>query len=273
MISGREHYFYRSIDKVIESILEAKQHGYETMHTCFDPEPRQQKYFVRLWRELRRRGIQTEWFFECNALPSREMIDEFAQTFPNRESVIAVSPETGSEHVRKANRGFYFSNEELMDTLAYIDGKGISMEVFFTYGVPPETEDDVRETIRLRNEIGRRFKHVMGMRALSIEIEPGAPWQMDPERYGVVTSLRTFRDFYDAHSDAGQGTYTRLGYHLPNFFNDGKVDEAEFARRLQEIKCRDLCFIHPNTRRYGKPWQGRLLCNVAYWTRRLRGRR
>jgi radical SAM superfamily enzyme YgiQ (UPF0313 family) len=272
-ISGRRGYFYRSIDAVIDSIVEARSFGYETMHTCFDPEPRQQKYYARLWREIRRRGIKTDWWFEANALPSREMIDEFAATFPSPHSLIAVSPETGSERVRRLNRGFFFSNDELLDTLGYIDGKGIRMEVFFTYGIAFETEDDLQETIRLRNEIARRFNNVQGMRALSIEIEPGAPWQVDPDRFGIETPLRTFRDFYEAHSDTDEGTYTRLGYHSPDFFRDGPVDEATFSRRLQAMKCKHFCFIHPDTRRYAKPWQGRLLCNIAYYMRRIRGLR
>jgi len=270
LISGRRHYFYRDIDKVIESIVEAQRYGYETMHTCYDPEPRHQKYYVRLWREIRRRGIRTEWFFECNALPSREMIDEFALTFPSPKSVIAISPETGSERVRRANRGFYFSNDELMSTLDYINRKGISMEVFFTYGIPFETEAELRETIRLRGEIARRFKHVKGMRALSIELEPGSPWQMEPERFGIRTSLRTFRDFYEVHKNSSEGTYTRLGYYIPNFFSDGPVDERTFAERLQAIKCKHLCFIHPNARRYSRPWQGRLLCRVSSLAHKLR---
>lgn len=269
-LSGRNGYFYRSIDKVIESVLEAKEYGYETMHTAFDPEPRRQKYFIRLWQEIRKRGIEVEWFFEGNGLPSREMVDEFAKTFPSPKSVIAVSPETGSERVRKMNRGFFFSNEDLLDTLAYIDSKGISMEVFFTYGIPFEKEADLHETIRLRDEIGRRFKHVTGMRALSIEIEPGAPWQLDPEKYGIQTNLRTFRDFYEAHSDASEGTYTRLGYHIPDFFEDGPVDEKTFAERIQAIKCKHFCFIHPNPRSYGRPWQGRMLCRVASLVNKLR---
>ena len=268
-ISGRRSYFYRSIDKVIESIVEAKRYGHETMHTCFDPEPRQQKYYARLWREIRKRGIQVEWFFEGNALPSREMIDEFALTFPSPRSVIAISPETGSERIRFANRGFYFSNAELLSTLEYIDRKGISMEVFFTYGIPRETEADIQETIRLRAEIARRFKHVMGMRALAIELEPGAPWQINPERFGIRTSLRSFRDFYNAHSETCEGTYTRLGYYIPNYFAHGEVDEKSFAKRLQAIKCKHLCFIHPNARRYSKPWQGRMFCRTLALARKL----
>ncbi len=272
-ISGRRSYFYRSIDAVIETILEAQRYGYETMHTCYDPEPRLQKYYVRLWREIRRRGIRTEWFFECNALPSREMIDEFALTFPSPKSVIALSPETGSERVRRANRGFYFSNQELLDTIAYIDRKGISMEVFFTYGIPFETEADLQATIQLRGEIARRFKHVTGMRALSIELEPGAPWQMEPEKYGVRTNLRTFRDYYLAHSNPNEGTYSRFGYYIPGYFGDSKVDEKTFAERLQAIKCQHFCFIHPSARRYWKPWKARMLCRISSLAARMRRRK
>ena len=32
---------------------------------------------------------------------------------------------------------------------------------------------------------------------------------------------------------------------------------------MQRIKCREFCFIHPNPKKYGKPWQGRLMCAIA----------
>ena len=234
-INGRARPIFRDQDTVIEDIREAVSYGYETMHTCFDPQPRKD-YYIELFRKLRRAGIKCEWFFECFALPTREFVDAFAETFPGDRSVISINPETGSEAIRKANKGPYYSNAELMEMLEYIDNKGVNMEIFFTYGIPFETAPDLQESVKLRTEIASRFKSVQGMRTMSIEMEPMAPWGRDPEKYGVVSHFKRFKDYHNHHADRGTGCYHTLGYHIPGYFPGAPDTAEEFQKRLQELE-------------------------------------
>lgn len=265
-VSGRTGFVYRSHDSVLTTIREGLAVGYETMHTASDPEPTTQEYFSELWRRIRHEGIRTNWMFECNGLPADAFLDEFRKTFPGPDSIVALSPECGNEALRLRNKGPGFTTQAFLDKMDRIDRMGISTEIFFSYGLPGENEDLLQDTLKLRRLIMKRYKHVRGLRTLSIEMEPGAPWQMDPERYGIVTDRRTFRDFYNAHAEGQASTYDTFGYYIPDYFHRPLSTEnpyADFAQRMQAIKCRELCFLHPNPKKYGKPWQGRLMCAVA----------
>jgi len=168
--------------------------------------------------------------------------------------------------LRLRHKGPAFSTAAFHDKMAQIDRLGISTEIFFSYGLPGENEELLQDTISMRKDIMKRYKHVRGLRTLSIEMEPGSPWQIEPERYGIVTDRRTFQDFYQAHSDGINSTYNTFGYYIPDYFKktlDQTRPYQDFADRLQKIKCRELCFLHPNPKKFGKPWQGRLLCTVA----------
>jgi radical SAM superfamily enzyme YgiQ (UPF0313 family) len=265
-ISGRTGFFYRSHDSVIQTVREGLAAGYQTMHTATDPEPATQDYFIELWRRIRREGIETDWMFECNGLPSDTFIDEFHRTFPGPDSIIALSPESGNEGLRMRNKGPAFTTAALLKKMDRIDRAGISTEIFFTYGIPGENEALLEDTISLRRVLMKRYRHIRGLRTLAIEIEPGAPWQLDPGRHGIVTNRRDFRDFYNAHADHDGGTYTSFGYYIPDYFErplDLQRPYQDFAQRMQAIKCRKLCFIHPNPKKYGRPWQGRLFCGLT----------
>lgn len=265
-ISKRVGFVYRSHDSVIQTIREGMAAGYQTMHTATDPEPETQEYFIELWQRIRKEGIETNWMFECNGLPSDTFVEEFHKTFPGPDSIIALSPECGNEKLRLRHKGPGFTTKAFYEKMDKIDGMGISTEIFFSYGLPGENEELLKDTLTMRREIMKRYKNVRGLRTLSIEMEPGAPWQVNPDKYGIVTDRRTFKDFYDTHSEGINSTYNTFGYYIPDYFKkplDPAHPYEDFADRMQKIKCKKLCFLHPNPKKFGKPWQGRLLCTVA----------
>jgi radical SAM superfamily enzyme YgiQ (UPF0313 family) len=263
-ITRRNKPIYRSIDKILESIQEALSYGYETMYVVFDPYPDNQEFFIELFDKIRENNIQCEMVFECHGLPTKPFMDAFHATFPHEESFLCISPETGSERLRRMHKHRFYTNEQLLECLRYLQELGVNSEVFFTYGIPRETLDELQQTIKLKRFIKRKFKRVRCIRVLCIEMEPGSPWHMDPEKYGIVHDRPHFRDFYRAHSSKYNQTYSSLGYFIPNYFpdNNGVQDIADFEQALQRIKCRHFCFLSPNARRSGPAWTGRLFCNV-----------
>jgi len=266
-ISCRKKVVWRPYDGVIADIKQALEYGYQGMYTVFDPTPEDQNYFVGLFRRIREEGLTKKlgWMHEATGVTSKEFVDEFAETFSEEFRVIALSPETGNEQVRKRNKGHFSSNTEFLGMLEYISSRKVNVEVFFTYGIPGENEEFIKDTYKMRNEIVKKYGRRNCLRALSIELEPGAPWQIEPEKYSIVTSRRTFADFLKVHSRSTTGTYTELGYYIPDYFKnplDPKDPEADFAKRLQEIKCRNFCFIHPDGRKTSSPFWGRMLCRT-----------
>jgi len=173
------------------------------------------------------------------------------------------------------NKGPGFTDQAMFAKLQQMQDLGVSMEVFFTYGVPWEKERDLNTTLDLRRRILKEFSLVRGLRALSIEMEPGAPWFESPDRFGVISQRSSFDDFYRAHSDGEEGTYTDLGYAISDFFDeplDADEPHRDFQRRLQEIKGRDLRFLHFNPKKVGSPRMGRFVCRAGQLMRLARGR-
>ncbi len=264
-ITGRKEVTFRGVESVLQSIREALSYGYETFHICFDPYPRKPHYFLDLFSRIREEKIRMECFFESFGLPTADFIQSFKKTFPGPKSLIALSPEVGSEKIRKIHKGYSYSNQALMETLEQLKANHVFCDLFFTLGVPFEKEADLQETIWLENIIRERYSNVKGIRTFTIEMEPGSPWHLDPEEYGVKTSLDHFTDFYHYHS-GGNNSFSSLGYWIPDYF-DGEGDEEGFQEALQRMKCRHFCFIHPEARKSSTPFWGRKLCDVSdlFW--------
>lgn len=264
IIAGRRGVIFRGVDRVMESIKEAVHYGYETMHVCFDPYPNRPDYYLELFARIRKERIPVDFFFESFGLPTTSFIDAFAETFGPR-SLIAISPECGSEEVRRRNKGYFYTNQQLWECLEYTRKRGVNVDLFFAIGLPFEDEKGVEETARLIGRIRKEFPNVQGIRTFTIEMEPAAPWFLQPEHFGVKTDIRTFADLYSYHHSGGEG-FGACGYHIPGYFRALVEDEAaQFQRRLQRIKCRRFCFIHPNARKTSTPFWGRLLCKASFF--------
>jgi radical SAM superfamily enzyme YgiQ (UPF0313 family) len=163
--------------------------------------------------------------------------------------------------VRKIHKGNSYTNRELVDCLDQLREHQVFCDLFFTLGVPFEKEEDLHQTIRLQREIRSQYPNVRGIRTFSIEMEPGSPWHLDPEEFGVKTTLRNFMDFYHYHSGE-ESAFSSLGYWIPDYFQ-GIRGEKDFERTLQKVRCRYFCFIHPDARRSSSPFWGRRLCDLS----------
>jgi radical SAM superfamily enzyme YgiQ (UPF0313 family) len=265
MITGRKEVTLRGVGEVLQTIREALSYGYETFHICFDPYPKKPDYFLDLFSRIREEKIRMECFFESFGLPTPGFIKAFKETFPGEKSLIALSPDVGSERVRRIHKGHPYSNQALMECLDQLEKHQVFCDVFFTIGIPFEKEENLQQTAQLQKRIRNRYSHVRGIRTFTIEMEPGSPWHLDPDAFGVKTSLRNFMDFYHYHSGK-ESAFSSLGYWIPNYFR-GAEDEMGFEKALQKAKCRHFCFIHPDARRSSSPFWGRRLCDLSslFW--------
>lgn len=216
MISARQSIIMMDHHAVIRELEKAKCAGIACWYSCFDPSPRSE-YYLELFRKIRFTGLKgLNLQFECWALPTDEFIQEVSRTFSRQDSTVILSPETGSEHVRKKNKGFFYSNEEFIESVKSITARGLNVTAYFTVGLPFETPEHVLETFHLIN----RLKHLpdrskINVSASPIEMEPAAPWQLDMAKYGLEYARTGLLDYYHAH-----GADSSLGYRLPSFPGD-----------------------------------------------------
>lgn len=273
IITGRRTVLFRGVEEVIGTIREALSHGYETFHVCFDPYPQKPDYYLRLFSRLREEKIKMECFFESFGLPTVDFIRSFKETFPGPKSLIALSPDVGSARTRRIHKGYSYTNQALTECLDRLEEHRVHSDLFFTFGVPFEEKEDIYRTLRFQRELRSRYRYVKGIRTFTIEIEPGSPWHLNPELYGIKTPLRTFMDFYHYHSGKGS-PFSSLGYWIPDLFED-KKDERGFGEAVQKIRCRHFCFIHPDARKSSHPFWGRRLCDLShlFWKAKSLGRK
>lgn len=146
-----------------------------------------------------------------------------------------------------------------------IDGLSIGSEIFFVFGLPGENENNIHDTIKFREIISRKYKNIRGQTIVTHELEPGSPIHLHPEEYGIVTHLKTFKDYYHFHSLSSDiNSIDTLGYYIDNYFSE-KLDHSnpysDFTKKIMKIKCQYLCSLHKNTKKYSDPRNGRKLCD------------
>jgi len=186
---------------------------------------------------------------------------------------MALSHDLGSARTRKIHKVCSYTNQALMECLDELERHRVYCDLFFTFGVPFEETGDVHRTLQFQRKLRRRYSYVRGIRTFTIEMEPGSPWHLHPERYGIKTLLRNFMDFYRYHSET-ESPFSSLGYWIPDLFESGE-DEKSFGEAVQKMKCRHFCFIHPDARKSSHPFWGRRLCDLSnlFWKAKNFGRR
>ncbi len=205
-LNGREKAIFVDVETAVNELKNLAKHSMGVWYVCFDPE-KDRKYYTELFRKIREEKLNIRCKFEAWSLPAKEFVDEFRKTFAEGSEIL-ISPDTGSEKVRKLNKGFYYSNEELLDAVKYMDENGIICRLYFTAGLPGEAMNDFVETLILANKLRTGFRNT-AINAVPIEIEPAAPFFMDNEKYKIKTSRKSIKDFYNTHkkrSDIGYCT-------------------------------------------------------------------
>jgi len=280
---GRSGVSVRSVEKVLETITEARDYGFKEIYISYFPFGDHRDYFEKLFESLKSKDIKMDYFLECWALPPKSVLDAFSGLRAEGFKLhIGISPESGSEKIRKLNKGFYYSNEELADKLEAIESLDIPVYLYFSCGLPFETAGDFKETLYFQDTLRGRFKNIISISTSSPAIEPASPISLNPSKYGIVRTRSSFKDFVRSSADTNrEGFLTpKLGYFIPNFCEQhGKLSEEEsFRMKLQQTICKSSCriaeFLFPyllksNSRLIRRMvfFCSKLMCNVisAFW--------
>ncbi len=242
IVNNRFQMDLRSIAAVLESIKAVKKYGYDALLVQHFPIKEEKSYFERLFDTIRAEDIDINCLLECWALPTKNEINKFKETFKdNFKSSISFSPESGSEKIRKLNKGYYFSNKELIETVKYCIDLKISVEIFFSFGLPFETLDDIKLTKFFQEELKKEFKGKITLRTDTIEIDPGSRMYINPEQYRIKKDRYSFRDFLRANSRQDGLEFFRLGYYGRDLFINKLANAKIVDKQVQRIKCQYFC--------------------------------
>lgn len=260
--NGRNRLLWRDHDKVLDDIRRALDHGYRTMSLCFDPVPQHDDYYVELFQKIRTAKLPTDFYFENWGIPTPRFLEEFSRTFAAPHSYMALSPDSANEGIRRRNKGFFYTNDELRQTLSKMNEQGIQVDVFFTLALSGETLREAYETRDMITEFREKYENIRRLMTWSVQLEPGSPQYEDPAAHGIITDRHGFMDFYRAHGGPHADTYSSLGFKILNYFGDARDngDIRDFERHIQHLKCMDFCFLSADPRQKVTPLEGRMHC-------------
>ncbi|MEW5906273.1 MAG: radical SAM protein [Elusimicrobiota bacterium] len=217
---GRKGVAVKTPAEQAEDISRLMAAGFGRIQLPLDPLD-SDKYRIGLLSALARRGLRPVLKMELCGLPSRKLLGAFSAAAPgSRMTVFAGS---GSEKVRRLNRGRFYTNSALMGTLKAAARLGVNVWVTFTTGLPFETREDLRATA----DLIRRMRRELGMNRAGVyvfSVEPGSPLFESPDEYGVKLRRRSFADF------AGQKGRYDMGYSTAHF------TEREIVRNLKYLE-------------------------------------
>lgn len=263
-ICNRSKPIFRPVKKVVDTIEQALGYGYESFLVCFDPHPNDDSYFVELFEEIRERKLYFGMGFECWGLPTKRFIEGFGKTFDKKTSYIALSPESYSEKVRKMNKGFFYTNDEMYTAMQYIDENEIPMLIYLSMGLPGESSKDLNDTEIMTKDLRSKFKHLMSVIVIPIQLEPGSPLFDEPQKYQAVTERKTFSDFYEYHKKPDSNPYSYLGYATQSL-EEAECNIEKFGEYIFNERCKKFCTYYVNL--FGKfdvPALARIKCNLIH---------
>jgi len=227
-VNGVEKPIFIEIETIIKNLKEMSDKGKGVWYTSFDPYPNSD-YYIKLFEDIKKQGIKLKCKFESWGLPTAEFIKKFKDVFEDGSEIV-LSPETGSENVRKLNKGYFYTNKDLIKSLKNLEENKINAVLFFTTGLPYESKEDIVKTLSFVNFLRKRFANVKIV-GVPIEIEPGSPMFMSSDKFKIIKNREKFMDYYNKTENKPE-----LGYRTENLSSEEIIEAANLVN--VEAKCR-----------------------------------
>jgi radical SAM superfamily enzyme YgiQ (UPF0313 family) len=213
LLTGRRTPLFHPKEQIVETLARFEEEHIDSTYMDFDPHP-DRRYFNELFDEIRKEKVDISTEFNLWSPSDRSFIRDFARTFNPLYSTLVMSPESGSETVRRKNKGFYYSNEELFRWLEDAKREQVQLEIYFASGLSWETAENFEETIKLAEAILHDYPVVV-MICNPIVMEPASPRYLQPDEFGVINlKFGSFIDYYNQHRRLAEGlpVESQLGY-------------------------------------------------------------
>jgi radical SAM superfamily enzyme YgiQ (UPF0313 family) len=212
ILTGRSKPVFHSITQIVDILEKFEEEKIDSTYMDFDPLTNR-KFYHELFDMIRREKIDISSQFAIWSLTDRTFIKDFSKTFNPLYSTIVLSPESGSEHVRRINKGFYYDNNGLFKWLNDMKEELVPSEIYFATGLSEETQENFLDTVNLALQISEDYP-VVSMSCNPIQMEPGGLWFIHPEKFGIKPKWNCFKDYYTLFMKRAQGLplESEIGY-------------------------------------------------------------
>ena len=184
----------RSPEKVAEDFFRLDSEGIDYIAPSHDFQMFGKNYYQTLFSEIQKKGCKPGLYLECFQLPTKDFIDELANTFDLSKTTIVLSPISGNEEIRRQN-GKLFNNDSLYETISIILSKKLTLQIYYTQNPYGETKEQYEDTVfqmtYLRNMFNLRKKNIFYQR---IVLDPLAGMR---DFENINTQYNTFTDYYN----------------------------------------------------------------------------
>lgn len=195
--SGRKNVYYRPIEMILYDIKILSKLGIDIY--CvenYPPAGDNDDFYVTLFDKIRQQNLDIGINFGCWYPPTDKFIDAFARTFNLKKSCLSISPESGSEYVRKINKGLSYPNTQLFEKVDKMRSRGIHGSIHFSFGLPNETRSLFKDTLKMFDQLKKTGSYLS---IRGIPIEPGSDMFMYPEKYKIKKTRISFMDYYEIY--------------------------------------------------------------------------
>lgn len=195
IISNRPRPILRTAQSLADDVMRLHKYGKDKFYLCFDPPRRGCAPYMDFMGLLKSSGIRVSMIFEAySRLPGESFVREFADTFAREFSALAFSPTTANESARKFYNGVYHTNDALEKKLSQCARHRVNTVLYFTL-FPAETIADLKKSCAWAKHLAETYGAASIF--MPVEIEPGAPWHLHPEKYKLTLTCSTFDDFVE----------------------------------------------------------------------------
>jgi len=215
----------RSPQKIAEDFCELTKMGVAQISPSHDFEMFGKEYYHEVFSKIRESGIKPGMYHECFQLPSKDYIDEIAETFNREKLLLVISPISGNDKLRKEN-GKMFTNDEFYDIVGYIREKKLPLLLYYTINPVGETAEQFNDTMFQMQYLRMRYKfckkRVLYQRVV---IDPLAPMRSFDK---IETHYNCFMDYYNFCQLSSEGKLEQTG------FEDGAEVSAEKKQAMYD---------------------------------------
>lgn len=224
--SQKEGCLLRTPKKLVSDIKRFQEKGVQILRTTHDLDMFGTEYTKNFFDSIEEQKIDIGIYMESFQIPSKSFLHKFYQVFNNKLSTIAISPLSGDDEVRYLN-GKHFDNEELMNTLICMANYSMNVDLFYTLNLVGDSMKAFESSLKQMEHIAEIYpSENLSLFCLFSIPDPLA--LIRKPKYGVITELNTFYDYYLYCQKEGD-SYVGYGNALLN----------EWSERQRKL---DVCF-------------------------------
>jgi hypothetical protein len=214
ILANRKGIVIRSPGKVVEDLVRLQESGITQASLAYDIAELGDEYWKPFFAGMREKNLKIGIYNEFFQMPEFDFVEDMVQSVNHEHSCVALSPLSGNERVRRLN-GKHFSNTQLFDMLELLSRHRMYLFVYFSLNLPGETDETFKETLELAQEIFYFYPNSL-LKILNTvhTIDPLSPMNLKADRFGVISSMVTFMDFYHyCQNTQEQDPASRVGVH------------------------------------------------------------